>query len=75
MGVVKPPYLLDFGKAHFSSPDFSPEVMADWEEERRELFGARVWEESIRPLLWKLESLGIYYLDPKPGNINLGQRQ
>ena len=38
--IVKPPYLLDFGKAHLDKrPDFPEETMAEWEEQLVELFG------------------------------------
>jgi hypothetical protein len=37
MGIVAPPFLLDFAKAYLDRPpDFSPEVMAEWEEQQVE---------------------------------------
>lgn len=38
--------------------------------EQAELFGDR-WPE-VEESLWKLESLGIYYVDAKPKNISFG---
>ena len=71
MGVVFPPFLLDFGKAYLDQPpDYTPEVLADWEAERRELFGDR-WPQVLEALGW-LRSYGIYYYDAKPGNITFG---
>jgi len=68
MHVVRPPYLIDFGKAHLDAPpDFSPEVLADWAESMREL-----WEDKwpqVQSLLRALQQYGIHYLDAKPGNI------
>lgn len=69
MLVVKPPYILDFGKAHLSPPDYSPEVLADHEEKTREQWGHRIGE--IHSIVWQLRQIGIYYLDTKPGNIVL----
>lgn len=70
MEIVKPPYLLDFGKAHLDQrPDFSEETMAEWEESLVELFGDDV--PRIKALLRKLTLFGIYYYDAKPANIRL----
>jgi hypothetical protein len=66
--IVTPPYLLDFGKVGLDvRPDYSPEVWNDWLDQRSELFEHR-WPE-VQSLLRALEYHGIYYLDPKPGNI------
>lgn len=71
MRLVTPPFLLDFGKAHLDlPPDFPPEVMVEWEESGRELFGSR-WSD-VEAILWALKQHGIYYYDAKPGNINFG---
>jgi hypothetical protein len=68
MGIVSPPFLLDFAKAHLDRPpDFSPEVMAEWEAQQVEWFGDR-WPQ-IRSALYTLERIGIYYRDVRPGNI------
>ncbi len=70
IGIVKPPYLLDFGKAHLDHPpDFSSETMAEWEEQLVELFGDDV--PRVKSLLRRLTQFGIYYYDAKPANIRL----
>ena len=66
--IVAPPYIIDFAKCRLDVRfDFSPEVMADWDEAGAELFEGR-WRE-VKLLLAALERYGIYYLDAKPGNI------
>jgi hypothetical protein len=68
MDLVSPPYLLDFGKTYLDrKPDFSEEVWHDWAEQHAEMWDDR-WPE-VKRLLWRLESYGIYYVDPRPGNI------
>ncbi len=69
MSVVQPPYIIDFGKAYLHSPPphFSEQTMADWYAEKQELWGEH-WPE-IRSILNRLRALGIYHLDPRPGNI------
>ena len=70
MGIVPPPFVLDFAKAYLDeAPEFSPEVMADWEAARVEMFGAD-WRK-IQRALRALSVLGIYYFDATPGNIRL----
>ena len=70
MEIVKPPYLLDFGKAHLDSkPDFSEETMAEWEEHLVELFGDDM--PRVKGVLRRLTAYGIYYYDAKPANIRL----
>jgi len=66
--IASPPYILDFAKVRIDRPpDFSEEVLQQAEQQGQELFG-RHWPE-VCQLLATLESFGIYYLDPKPGNI------
>lgn len=70
MSIVQPPYLLDFGKTYLDFPPSyfdDPEMVQQFREEYRELFEDR-WPE-IEGLLGLLESMGIYYVDPKPANI------
>src|SRR5262249_31538951 len=69
MTVVTPPYIIDFGKAYLQKtpPDFSPETMADWIQEKEELYGDH-WPE-IRSILNRLKSLGIHHMAPKPATI------
>ena len=66
MTVVAPPYLIDFGKVSIGNPP-EPLWQSQLEEEGQELFEDR-WP-IVRSLLANLEMHGIYYLDPKPGNI------
>jgi hypothetical protein len=47
--------------------DYSPEVLAEDEEKNREVFEDR-WPQ-VKSLLWALRRFGIWYMDPKPGNI------
>ena len=69
--IVTPPYIIDFAKCRLDVPfDFSPEVMADWNEAGIEIFEDR-WQQ-VKSLLWALQQYGIYYLDAKPGNITFG---
>lgn len=70
IGIVSPPFILDFAKAYLDRPpEFSPEVMEDWEAERVEWFGEERWP-IVRSALWKLEKYGIYYQDARPANIS-----
>lgn len=68
ISVVKPPCVIDFGKAYLDSePEHSPET---WQEHHREQ--CELWEdryEKVQGILWKLRQIGIYYRDAKPGNI------
>ena len=68
MDIVSPPFLLDFAKAYLDvPPDHTAEVIEDWRQAQAELWEDR-WPQ-VRSILWQLERLGIYYQDPKPGNI------
>lgn len=72
MSIVRPPYLLDFGKVYLDHPppyfeDY--EVIANWRAECEELFEGR-WPE-VNHILSELQKYGIYYVDPKPANIRL----
>lgn len=72
MKIVTPPYILDFAKVYFDTPpDFSAETWAYWNDERAEWFGAERWKK-VELLLSALNWYGIYYVDPRPGNIMLG---
>lgn len=69
MTIVKPPFLLDFASAYLDwPPDFSAEVLQQWEEEKLEQFGAN-WPR-VKVVLQVLEDrYGIYLFDVNPGNI------
>jgi len=69
MTIVRPPFLLDFADAHLDeTPDFSEDVLRQWEEEKAEIFGER-WPEVTR-VLAALQAFGIYPLDINPRNIS-----
>jgi hypothetical protein len=50
-----------------SPPEFSDQIWADWEGEKREQFGS-LWD-NVSAVLSELKLLGIYILDPSPSNI------
>lgn len=73
MTIVQPPFLLDFGKVYLDAPPpywFDAEIMGHWHDEGRENFGQR-WPK-VLSVVRILEGHGIYYVDPKPGNIMFG---
>ena len=68
MTIVTPPFVLDFAGARLDfPPEFSEEVWAEWEAEKKEQFGSR-WPEA-RAVLGVLEEFDIYVLDVSPRNI------
>ena len=68
MTIVKRPFVLDFAGAYLDKrPEFTDEVWADWEAEKREQFETR-WPE-VQRVLDAFEELGIYLLDVSPSNI------
>jgi hypothetical protein len=69
MSIVKPPFLLDFASAYLDvPPDFSEEVIEQWQHGKREEFGES-WSR-VRIILEVLKrDFGIYLLDVHPGNI------
>lgn len=72
MTIVKRPFVLDFAGAYLDArPEFSAEVWADWEMEKREQFEER-WPE-VQRLLDEFEALGIYLMDVTPGNVGFVQ--
>lgn len=73
IGIVEPPYLLDFGKVYLDGPpsywndeQLMENCFIEWEE-----FFDDHWKE-VRRILSYLQGLGIWYVDPKPANINFG---
>ena len=71
MTIVTTPYVLDFAGAYLDwKPDFSEEVMADWQADKQEQFGKQ-WPE-VLAILACLESFGIHMEDVSPSNISLG---
>ena len=72
MTIVKPPFVLDFARAYLDArPEFSNEIWADWEADKREKFEDR-WPE-VRRILDAFEELGVYLLDVSPSNITFGR--
>jgi hypothetical protein len=71
MTIVEPPRILDFGKAHLDIPfEFSDEGYEEWIERIVDDFGNDDLP-LIKRILARLEGLGIYYYDVKPGNLLL----
>lgn len=66
--IVTAPYLLDFGKVHFSPPDYPPDAIAHDLQRCEEDFGD-YWP-AVLSALYDLQSMGIWYVDAKPSNIN-----
>ena len=70
MSLVRPPFLLDFGKVYIDRPPpywADKQLMANFHAEGRENF-QKHWSIVQRALAF-LRSHGIYYVDPRPGNI------
>jgi hypothetical protein len=68
MTIVTRPFLLDFAGAYLGvPPEFSAEIWAEWEAEKREQFGAH-WT-AVRAVMNSLEDLGIHLVDVSPSNI------
>jgi len=68
MTIITRPFVLDFASAYLERPPrFPPDVLVQWEEDKREQFGER-WETVLR-ILAELRALGIHQLDASPSNI------
>jgi hypothetical protein len=71
MSIVKRPFVLDFARAFLDrAPEFSDEVLAEWEAEKRDQFGRR-WPD-VLAILRELETFGIFMIDVNTGNISFG---
>jgi hypothetical protein len=73
MSIVQPPYLLDFAKVYLDHPPsylYDEQMMANIIAEWRERFGRR-WTR-VNSAIAQLKKYGIYYFDPRPGNICYG---
>jgi hypothetical protein len=55
----------------FRVSEFSEDVLAEWEREKREQFGAR-WPE-VRAIINELQGYGIFLIDVNPGNISFAE--
>jgi hypothetical protein len=74
MSIVQPPYLLDFGKVYFDAPPtnvYDNAQLKTAEAEARANFGSN-WPTVSRLLYALQETVGIWYVDPKPANIDCG---
>jgi hypothetical protein len=70
MTIVTRPFVLDFAGAYLDwRPEFSEEIWAEWELQKREQFGNR-WSD-VQAVIDALEELGIYLLDISPSNVAL----
>jgi hypothetical protein len=68
MSIVARPFVLDFAGAWLDiPPDFSDEVWAEWEDDKRGQFGSR-WPK-VQEILGALETLDIHMVDVSPSNI------
>jgi len=68
MSLVARPFVLDFAGAYLDEqPEFSEEIWAEWEAEKRELFGSR-WQ-TVEMVLAALRKLDIYVVDISASNI------
>ena len=72
MSIVTRPFLLDFAGAQLDCrPEFSEEIWAEWESEKREQFGLQ-WK-TVLAVMDRLEALGICMADVSPTNIAFAQ--
>lgn len=68
MTVVERPFVLDFAGAYLDAPpEFTDEIWAEWESQKREQFEGR-WPE-VQRVLGALEALDIHMVDVSPSNI------
>jgi hypothetical protein len=66
--VVARPFVLDFGGAYLDNPpDYSEDVLEQWERDKEEQFEEN-WPHAAS-ILETLKSYGIYVADVNPGNI------
>jgi hypothetical protein len=73
MTIVPQPFLLDFADAFLDQlPDFSDDVLSQWEQDKQEIFGRR-WP-TVTQVLAALRAYGIHLLDINPANIAFGER-
>ena len=70
MTIVTRPFVLDLAGAWLDTPpEFSDEIWAEWESEKREQFGDR-WP-TVQSVLATLEAMDIHMVDVSPSNIAL----
>jgi len=73
ISIVQPPYLLDFGKVYFHEPTgvYDQRQLAAAEADAKRLYGSQ-WPDVSHVLYVLRERFGIWYIDPKPNNIDCG---
>jgi len=74
MSIVQPPYLLDFGKVYFDGPPtdvYDRNRIKLGQAEAKANFGSN-WPAVSQVLYALQEKVGIWYVDPKPANIDCG---
>ena len=69
MTLVTRPFVLDFAGAYLDHmPEFSQEIWDDWDQQKRDQFGAR-WP-MVENVLAELRRFDIYMVDVSPSNIS-----
>jgi len=70
---LSPAVLLDFADALLDqAPDFSDDVLRQWEKDKEEIFGEK-WP-VVTQVLAALRGYGIHLLDINPANIAFAER-
>lgn len=73
MGIVSPPFVLDFAGAYLDQrPDYPADAMEEWMAEKREQFGEERWI-VVRSVMTHFARMGIYLADVRPGNISFAE--
>lgn len=68
MTIVSPPFVLDFGGAYLDRPpDYSPEVWAEWRQQKSDDFESN-WP-AVERILAEFKLHGIHVADVNPRNI------
>lgn len=68
MTIVRQPFVLDFADAYLDqAPDFSEEVLEQWDKDKREIFGEK-WA-TVLEVLQELRGHGVHLLDINAANI------
>ena len=69
MGIVSPPFVLDFAGAYLDKrPDYPEDVLEEWQADKLEQFGQKRWD-AVQSVMARFAGMGIYLADVKPGNI------
>lgn len=68
IGLVEPPFLLDFASVRLEEPDFEEGIYAGWLKRLEFRFGSNTW--FVLNVYHELAKHGIYYLDFHRGNLD-----